>query len=69
MTLRSAVAGLSVVEENRLGYDRDLFPHWVDEDRNGCHTRREVLIAEATSFTGGRGAAVHPHRWTVVFLL
>jgi len=49
MTLRSAVAGLAVAEENRLGYDRELFPHWVDEDRNGCHTRREVLIAEATS--------------------
>ena len=49
VTLRSAVAGLAVAEENRLGYDRDLFPHWVDEDRDGCHTRREVLIAEATS--------------------
>jgi hypothetical protein len=26
VTLRSAAAGLAVAEENRLGYDRDLFP-------------------------------------------
>ena len=49
VTLRSAVAGLAVAEENRLGYDRDLFPHWIDEDRDGCHTRKEVLIVEATT--------------------
>ena len=30
---RLGVAGLAVAEENRLGYDRELFPHWVDEDR------------------------------------
>jgi len=29
------------------GYDRDLFNHWVDEDKNGCNTRSEVLISEA----------------------
>ncbi len=33
----------------RVGYDRDLFPHWVDDDRDGCNTRKEVLIAEATT--------------------
>ncbi len=47
--LRSAVAGLPVAVEERTGYDRDLFPHWIDEDRDGCHTRREVLITEATT--------------------
>lgn len=49
VTLRSAVAGLPMEAEDRTGYDRNLFPHWVDEDRDGCHTRREVLIAEATA--------------------
>lgn len=28
------------------GYDRTLFKHWIDTDKNGCDTRKEVLIAE-----------------------
>lgn len=44
------------------GYDRSLFRHWIDANRNGCNARREVLIIEAVvkpvvgercSFTGG----------------
>ncbi len=49
VSLRSAVAAMAVVDENRAGYERDLFPHWVDEDRDGGNTRKEVLIAEATT--------------------
>jgi len=29
------------------GYDRTLFNHWIDADKNGCDTLKEVLIAEA----------------------
>ena len=29
------------------GYDRTLFKHWIDADKNGCDTRQEVLISEA----------------------
>jgi hypothetical protein len=34
-------------EEYIGGYDRKLFKHWVDADKNGCDTRKDVLIAEA----------------------
>jgi len=36
-------------ESPRSGYDRDLFRHWDDEDRDGCDTRCEVLAAERRS--------------------
>jgi Protein of unknown function (DUF1524) len=41
------VADLVVAPEHLDGYDRDLFPHWIDADGDGCNTRAEVLIAEA----------------------
>lgn len=40
-------ASLLIADEIAAGYNRDLFPHWIDADRNGCNTRYEVLIAEA----------------------
>ncbi|WP_209314772.1 hypothetical protein [Streptomyces bohaiensis] len=47
LPLHDAVAALPVAEENREGYDRNAFRHWVDEDGDGCHARAEVLKAEA----------------------
>jgi len=41
------LASLPVGPEHVGGYERSLFRHWIDADRNGCDTRREVLIAEA----------------------
>ena len=55
--------GLRIEPEFVGGYDRDLFADWYDADRNGCNTRKEVLIAESLdpvqigskcSITGGR---------------
>ncbi|MER5747102.1 HNH endonuclease family protein [Streptomyces sp. NPDC002225] len=47
LSLAAAIAKLPAAEEVRDGYKRDSFKHWVDEDRDGCSTRNEVLLAEA----------------------
>ncbi|MBO8189247.1 HNH endonuclease family protein [Streptomyces spirodelae] len=43
-----AIEALPVEKESRAGYKRSKFRHWVDTDRDGCNTRQEVLIEEAT---------------------
>jgi hypothetical protein len=44
---RAMLDALTVAAEpTRTGYDRGLFKHWDDENRNGCDTRCEVLRAE-----------------------
>ncbi|MFJ5726247.1 HNH endonuclease family protein [Streptomyces sp. NPDC093149] len=48
LSLAEAIAKLPAAEENRTGYERDSFKHWIDEDSDGCSTRNEVLLAEAT---------------------
>jgi hypothetical protein len=67
-TLRSGAASLSVAAENRTGYDRDLFTHWIDADGDGCNTRYEVLIAEATTAPNvGSGCTLSGGRWYSYF--
>ncbi|NPC96371.1 DUF1524 domain-containing protein [Nocardioides sp. zg-DK7169] len=64
-TLAAAVTALPVAPERRTGYDRDLFVHWSDADRNGCDTRDEVLITQNRA-PGARlapGCAVVGGRW------
>ncbi|MFE6023345.1 HNH endonuclease family protein [Streptomyces sp. NPDC056441] len=48
LSLAEAIAKIPAADENRTGYKRDSFRHWVDEDSDGCSTRSEVLLAEAT---------------------
>ncbi len=40
---------LEVAEDKTTGYKRSLFKHWIDADNNGCDTRAEVLLEEATT--------------------
>jgi hypothetical protein len=62
--LTTAVADLPVAAEVRTGYSRDLFPHWIDADGDGCSTRNEVLIAEADDPVNvGSGCALSGGRW------
>ncbi len=63
-TLPELLAMLVVAPEARTGYERTLFPHWIDTDKNGCDTRDEVLIAEAiVKPTVGAGCRLGGGRW------
>src|SRR5262245_47702971 len=47
--LSALIAALPVhTEGTRDGYSREQFKHWIDADKDGCDTRAEVLLAEAT---------------------
>jgi hypothetical protein len=60
----SPLVGLRVEAEHVGGYDRDLFRHWIDVDRDGCDTRREVLIVESTTVVQvGSGCSITGGTW------
>lgn len=62
--LSTAIGDLAGATENRTGYDRTLFRHWVDADGDGCDTRDEVLLAEADDAPSvGSGCSISGGRW------
>ncbi|WP_069885947.1 HNH endonuclease family protein [Streptomyces luteocolor] len=47
LALADAIEQLPLAAESRDGYVRTAFKHWVDDDRDKCTTRAEVLISES----------------------
>lgn len=59
---------LPVRSESRSGYQRTLFNHWRDADRDGCDTREEVLIRQSqVAATVGSGCRVYFGRWVSAY--
>ena len=57
-----------IAPEQEGGYDRELFKHWSDLDKDGCDTRREVLIEESrTPVTVGSGCSLTGGSWYSAF--
>ncbi|MBI3752192.1 MAG: HNH endonuclease [Chloroflexi bacterium] len=66
--LPALLALLRVAPEDRTGYDRSLFVHWIDADGNGCDTRHEVLIAQAVVAPSiGARCALSGGRWVSLY--
>ena len=66
--LAALLAQLVIEDEFPSGYDRDLFRHWIDADRDGCDARREVLILEAVvAPTVGEGCSLTGGSWYSAF--
>ncbi|MFI9248266.1 HNH endonuclease family protein [Streptomyces sp. NPDC053086] len=72
LPVRDALAQLLVNDEDRTGYERTKFKHWVDADRDGCNTRAEILKAEAVvapeqgprcKLSGGRWYSTYDDRY------
>ncbi|MFJ2271942.1 HNH endonuclease family protein [Streptomyces sp. NPDC087228] len=64
LSLAKAIAKIPSGTEDRTGYKRDSFRLWVDADKDGCDTRKEVLIAEAVKApTQGARCALTGGQW------
>ena len=59
---------LKVSGEHPNGYNRDYFKLWVDANHDGCNTREEVLLAEATKRpTANSNCTIYGGSWKSVY--
>jgi hypothetical protein len=59
--------GIAQAADTCISYDRKLYKHWVDEDRDCQNARHEVLIAESSgevSYKSSRGCSVISGVWS-----
>jgi hypothetical protein len=61
-TARSYLAALTVTTEDRTGYDRDLFNHWITISGT-CNTRETVLKRDGTSVVTSSACAATSGSW------
>ncbi|MFG2512779.1 HNH endonuclease family protein [Streptomyces sp. NPDC048584] len=61
-TARGYLATLDVRTENRTGYDRDLFPHWITQS-GACNTRETVLKRDGSGVVTDSSCAATSGSW------
>ena len=61
-TARGYLATLDVRTENRTGYDRDLFPHWITISGT-CNTRETILKRDGSNVRTGSSCAATSGSW------
>ncbi|MDX2992579.1 HNH endonuclease family protein [Streptomyces scabiei] len=61
-TARSYLATLTVATEDRTGYDRDLFNHWITISGT-CNTRETVLKRDGTNVVTSSACAATSGSW------
>jgi uncharacterized protein DUF1524 len=61
-TARTYLAQLTVATEDRTGYSRDLFPHWITIS-GSCNTRETVLKRDGTNVVTDSSCAATSGSW------
>ncbi|WDV51372.1 HNH endonuclease family protein [Streptomyces coeruleorubidus] len=61
-TARSYLASLTVATEDRTGYNRDLFPHWITQS-GSCNTREVVLKRDGSNVQQDSSCAATSGSW------
>ncbi|NBM20464.1 HNH endonuclease family protein, partial [Streptomyces sp. GC420] len=65
-TARSYLASLTVATEDRTGYDRDLFNHWITISGT-CNTRETVLKRDGSNVVTDSACASTSGSWYSVY--